>query len=339
MLKIHPPEKIILKTLIIITAVFLLTFLTIQISYAEQPEVQVIRSAAVINYDPGDLSQEFKTMDGFSDYQQKNMVFKWQQLAEAEENLRINLKSDLKLVSANSNKNGFQFGFNRFNEKNTSEIPAAAVLVKKMGNDSNYQPLDQSREVLTTENHEARLKFKIDESKLAANWQNLPAGTYKAELESSNYEFKNNPRVQVNVKEHLEIKLSDKNLELEIEDPTLGSDPQQYRDSLSWQVNSNTPVNVKFVSMGGSEYKSLTESEAKNFFRYVIKNGDINKQEHFSPAEAKTVNFSHGELEVLYSTDFEKEEGLFANQKEKKEWHQLSAGKYQDTIKITVEAQ
>ena len=310
-----------------------------------QPEVQVTRPAAVIIYDPGNSSQNEGILSSKNKYNQKNMIFKWHQKLKPEADLEISLKSDLELVSAKNKEKDSSFGFSRFNENITEKIPAEAVLVKKDRNDSNYQSLDKSREILTVADQKVKLKFKIDESKIADSWQNLPAGTYKAELESNNYEFKNNPRVQVNVKEHLEIDLGDKKrLDLEINDPTLKGDPEkidQYNDSLSWEINSNTPVNVRFSSQGSSDHTSLTESEAKEFFRYVIKNGDINKQKHFSPAETKTVDFSKGELKVLYSTnfDFEQDDGLFASQEEKQQWHQLTAGKYQDTIKITVEAQ
>lgn len=341
MLGINPPRKIIIKLSIIVTAVFLLEFLVFQISFAQPPKVQVTRPAAVINFDPGNLSQNFRTKDRLNNYHQKNMLFKWGEQVEPEENLEITLKGDLNLVSATNSKQESDFGFSKLKNSSADKIPAEAVMVK-IGNDSRYQPLDQSREILATEDKKIELEFKLAEDIIAANWQNLPAGTYRAELESSNYELKNNPRLQVNLKEHLEINLDDATLEMEINDPTLTGDPEtidQYNDSLNWKVNSNTPVSVSFSSQGGSDYKSLTEEKAKDFFRYLIKNGSTDEEEHFAPAEAQTVDFSEGELEVLYSTDFENEKGMFANQEEKKEWHQLTAGKYQDTIKITVEAQ
>ncbi|MFW6295490.1 MAG: hypothetical protein ACOC1M_07180 [Halanaerobium sp.] len=340
-MKLISPRIIKIKKKIIMTAVAAALILTAGLSgiiYAAPPEVEVTRPAAVINYDPENSAISSGTLNAGGDYLQKNMRLNWHKQAEKDEDLKIYL-TEIRPVGSEDNDEQIQMGFTRL-KNNNSIISRESILVKS-GN-SDYKSLDQKRTVLETGEDESELKFKLDAEKIG-DWQNIPAGTYKAEIDG-NYELKNNPRVQINVKEHLEIIIEDdKKLELEIEDPTLSGDPEnidQYNDSLSWRIDNNLgEVNVSFSSRGGEEYQDLTEIEAKDFFRYVIEAENSRESREFSPSQSETVNFASGQFKVLYSTDFSNDNNSVFSQEEQKEWHELTAGKYQDQIVITVEAE
>ena len=304
-------------------------------SYKVSPPVVVLKVTPADNV--SDLSQKMKLCNKVDDiesqdYLQKKMTVEWYNnnngdSKNLENDLKFEIEDDLTLNNSNSKR---EFGLNTSkNSENT--ISSEYILVKKK-NDNKYFSLDNKVKILDSNSDSSELDFKLDPEIFEDhNWQNIEAGVYKGHI-TPNIELPGNSnkklKIIVIIDSVVNIDISEEEMKLVVEKPV-----EDKSSSVNWSVNTNnSDIKVKFESTG-IELKNNKELDVdkdyidySNFFRYHISNGESFSDE-FSPAGSKNgVSYTGGKLKLKYSP----------NKYGEKKWCELLAGKYEDTVIITV---
>ena len=325
---------IITKIILVIGLIIILSGLTGAVQakpgQGNQPVYQVIKPVAHIKVDPVNFFQEFSAgeREGTGSNRQESMEVKWHNNNhDGEEDLKFKLNNDLVLNNSKQGNNNIAHGFVKTNMSSNNIIPAAKILISTNGGED-YQILNEWITVLGKEENHKEISFKIDESWLRNNWQDITAGIYKVDI-NVNYDRPGKqrlPRLIVKIDSAAVIDLpDDTNINLRIENPT----EEKSSDGVSWQVASNGGnYQVEFKSEGiEPEDEDLDLSiNYSSFFRYSI-NGD--PELSFAPGETKMVTITSGEMKLNYSPgEFEGNDS----------WFDLLAGGYKDTVTVTVSA-
>jgi len=340
------------KLIIIITLLFMITILSFPVladngkgnsTDKKGPEYKVSPPVVVLKVTPAsdfeDISQNMKlcsTVDDIEteDYLQKEMTVEWigsNGKSKGDENginddLRFKIEDSLNLSNEKEKR---EFGLNS-NKNSDNIIDPKYILVKKK-KENNYSSLDEEVEVLDSDTEETELKFKLDEEIFEDNdWQDIEAGVYKGNI-TSNIGLPGNSnkrlRIIVIIDSVVNINIPDQ-MNLEIEKPI-----KDKSVTIDWSVNTNnSDIKIKFSSKG-IELKDNKELDVEkdyidysNFFKYYIAKNESFTDEFSPGSNKKGIDYREGKLKLKYS----------AEENGDKEWYELLAGEYEDTVTITV---
>ena len=242
------------------------------------------------------------------------------------EDLKFEIEDDLTLNKQNLESS---FGFTSSNDSE-NVISSNYILVKR-NSDSSYKSLDKRVEVLNRNSNKSELEFRLDSNIFNDyNWKEIEAGVYTGQI-TPNIGLPGNSnkrlKIIVIVESVVDIEIPAE-LNLTVEKPV-----EDKSAAIEWRVKTNNNnITVQFESEGiklkNAEEREIDEDyiEYSEFLRYSVENDSNNSKHEFDPGGTSEVIYTNGELELRYSP----------NDYGDKEWHELMAGKYNDTVTITV---
>jgi hypothetical protein len=222
---------------------------------------------------------------------------------------------------------------NRRNEKYKIDSEFIEVMLKD-NTTSRYNNFARSVELISENSESSNLKFKINKNAwLSIN--DLPAGEYKAYIEPVDDEIvpgkaKGKPfrlEVVVNVKDRVSLELDDE-INLTINEPI----KSKRSEAAEFKIKTNRNVSVSFESKGIKDEEGNRIEDYDQFFKYIIDNSSFNNNpfefaagSDFNKNDIEFGNFI-GELSIEYFIP------------ENRDWNEVKAGKYRDTVVVTVSA-
>ncbi|HMA60314.1 MAG TPA: hypothetical protein VKN64_08485 [Halanaerobiales bacterium] len=309
------------------------------------PDYKVSRPVVVIKVTPpassNNISQSVKLYDSMEDiesqdYLQGNMSVEWltnnsegshsEENDDSGEDLKFEIEDDLTLNKQNSESS---FGFTSSN--NSENVISPNYILVKRNSDSNYKSLDKRVEVLNRNSNKSELEFRLDSNIFNDyNWKNIEAGVYTGQI-TPNIGLPGNSnkrlKIIVIVESVVNIEIPEE-LNLTVEKPV-----EDESAAIEWRVKTNNNnIRIEFESEGikleDTEERNIDEEhiDYKEFFRYYVENDSVNSKHEFVPGGNSEVNCIDGELKLRYSPNDYGDE----------EWYELMAGKYKDTVTITV---
>jgi hypothetical protein len=309
---------------------------------SSSPDYNVSPSVVVIKVTPAENSDEIfqsvKVCDDIEsqEYLQDNMKVKWStnnnegsqsdENVVSEKDLKFEIEEDLTLKNKKTKKG---LGF-KSNNNFENVISSEYILVKRK-NDSKYYSLDKKVEVLNRDSNESELEFRIASKFFNDhNWQDIEAGVYKGQIiPNIDLPGNSNKRLKliVIVESVVNIEVPEE-LKLTVEKPV-----EDKSAAIEWSVKTNNNnLRIEFESEGiklkDTEERKIDENyiNYKDFFRYSVENSRDNSKHEFDPGGKSEVRYTTGKLKLSYSP----------NDYGDKEWHELLAGSYKDTVTITV---
>ncbi len=199
---------------------------------------------------------------------------------------------------------------------------------------SRYDNFGNNRSVqLISENNErSNLKFKVNEDAWSSI-NSLPAGEYRGYIEPTDEEVipgnsQGKPfRLEVVVKIDDRVSLAlDDQINLIINEPI----KSKRSDSAEFKIKTNRNVSLSFESRGIKDVEGKRKENYDQFFNYVIDNSSFNNNpfnfaagDNFDIENIGIGNYS-GQLSIEYSIP------------ENRDWNQVEAGEYKDTVVVTV---
>ncbi len=225
---------------------------------------------------------------------------------------------------------------------NESDNIIAAQNIEASINDGPYHSLDTwvcflSEDSQANPQDPDKVRFRISPGGL----ENIPNGEHKLWIFPNTSHIPDHAegkplwiklKLVVDISPEIAIEIENKDLRMNITNPTLEVDPV----STDWYVYTinNVPatVNVSFES-GGLEYEGNEDLNPESFFRYLIEAKDekiyldSGKQYTFHSVNIPQQSDFYGKLSLKY---FPRGKGDNNN------WYELKAGEYSDVITITV---
>lgn len=211
-------------------------------------------------------------------------------------------------------------------------------------NDGSFTPLDNwvcflAKESNASPQNPNRVNFRINKEAIGS----IPNGTHKLWLVPRKTHIPENAqgkpfwiklKIVVDVSPEIAIEIDEKNLRMNITNPTREVDPV----STNWYIYTlndiETRVNVTFESRG-FKFEGEENLNPNEFFSYIIK----------ELSSGTDVNLDPGTHHTFYSVMFDNKRDFFGEiileyfprgKEGENNWYELKAGEYKDVITITV---
>ncbi len=162
------------------------------------PKFLIDRPAVVIR-----TSYSQETLLYISEHLQKNMIVRWHNRAEPENDIEFKSENLVLIGQNNFLSGGVPFGITFEAENSNLYIPAEAVLMKTSFSDG-YENMNDFRAVLSANEEKSELEFKLDEDYLLNEEIQLEPGIYRGDIISNYSFFGRSPHIIVKVENNLD---------------------------------------------------------------------------------------------------------------------------------------